>query len=343
MSKTSKSPRKVALMAYHIAQNTLPEFSHQFSPKKFTQSQLFVCLVLKIFFKTDYRWFVDLLKDSPELCKNFHLLNIPHFTTLQKASKRLLTSPLADKLLESTVRVIQNNQKIKLAAVDSTGLEARHISKYFVRRKRSKQLETYEETYYRRWPKLGISCDCSNHMVLSAITVRGPGVDINQFERILAPAAQKYDIDYILADAGYDSEPNHRFARDLLNIKSIIPPKCGRPTLEPKPLKGKYRELMRTEFDKKTYGQRWQAETVMSMIKRNQGEALRSRTYWAQNREMMLKVLTHNIGIILLARELFYRAFLTPLFLATNHFHFFNCWMAPTWSTSSIPVTYTTL
>ena len=61
-----------------------------------------------------------------------------------------------------------------------------------------------------------------------------------------------------------------------------------------------------TEFDKKSYGQRWQAETVMSMIKRNQGESLRSKTYWAQNREMMLKVLTHNIGIILLARELFY-------------------------------------
>ncbi|MHC4682030.1 MAG: hypothetical protein ACYTEK_25475, partial [Planctomycetota bacterium] len=37
-------------------------------------------------------------------------------------------------------------------------------------------------------------------------------------------------------------------------------------------------------------------------------EALRSKTYWAQNREMMLKVLTHNIAIILLVNELFYRA-----------------------------------
>jgi hypothetical protein len=302
----------VAQAAYCIAQNTLPEFSHRFSPKKFTQSQLFVCLVLKIFFKTDDRGIVELLKDSPDLCKAFHLLNVPHFTTLQKASKRLLTSSVADKLLESTVRAIQKNKKILLAAVDSTGLEAGHISKYFVRRKRVKQLEIYEETYYTRWPKLGISCDCSNHMVLSAITVRGPGVDVNQFERIVTPAAQKYDIDYILADAGYDSESNHRFARDHLNIESIIPAKIGRPTLVSKPFKGKYRELMRTEFDKKTYGQRWQVETVMSMIKRNQGDALRSKTYWAQNREMILKVLTHNIGIILLLKELFYRARMTP-------------------------------
>ena len=94
-------------------------------------------------------------------------------------------------------------------------------------------------------------------------------------------------------------------------MKSTIPPKHGRPTLDSRPLKGKYRELMRTEFDKKIYGQRWQVETVMSRIKRNQGDYLRSKTYWSQNREMMLRVLSHNIGIILFAKELFDRACLT--------------------------------
>lgn len=65
---------------------------------------------------------------------------------------------------------------------------------------------------------------------------------------------------------------------------------------------------MQQAFEKKIYGQRRQVETVFSMIKRNQGEALRSKTYWAQNREMRLKVLTHNITVILLVKELFYRA-----------------------------------
>ena len=59
---------------------------------------------------------------------------------------------------------------------------------------------------------------------------------------------------------------------------------------------------MRLRFDKKAYGQRWQAETVFSMIKRNFGSALRARSYWAQRREMMLLVLTHNIAIIYLFR-----------------------------------------
>ena len=36
---------------------------------------------------------------------------------------------------------------------------------------------------------------------------------------------------------------------------------------------------MRTDFNKEIYGQRWQVETVFSMIKRNYGSALRARNY----------------------------------------------------------------
>lgn len=44
------------------------------------------------------------------------------------------------------------------------------------------------------------------------------------------------------------------------------------------------------------------------MIKRNLGSALRSRSYWAQCREMMMLALVHNITILLFDAELFYRA-----------------------------------
>ena len=55
---------------------------------------------------------------------------------------------------------------------------------------------------------------------------------------------------------------------------------------------------MKQRFPKKQYGQRWQVETVFSMIKRRLGAALNSRTYWCQCRALMLKVITHNIMII---------------------------------------------
>jgi hypothetical protein len=188
MSTTTKSPKKVARAAYQIAKSTLPPYAHRYSPQKFTQPQLFVCLVLKIFFKTDYRGIVEILNDSPELCKCFNLKTVPHFTTLQKASKRLLQSKVANQLLYGTVE----QSTIDLAAIDSTGLEAGHISRYFVRRKRFKERETYEETEYKRFPKLAVVCDCKNHLILSAITTRGPSVDVRLKQRFLPSMADRH-------------------------------------------------------------------------------------------------------------------------------------------------------
>ena len=272
---------------------------------------MFVCLVLKIFFKAEYRGITAILTDSTDLCKAFDLDTVPHFTTLQKASKKLLRFSVANRLLEATVKsVTKNDTTIDLAAIDSTGLESGHISRYFVKR-RSREPKLYQTTTYRRWPKLAIVCDCNSHLILSAITIRGPSPDINQFCKTLKLCMEKFRIKHLLADAGYDSEANHQYAREVHHIKTTIPPKHGRPTT--KLPKTKYRREMRTDFDSETYGQRWQVETVFSMIKRNFGSALRARRYWSQCREMMLLALTHNIAIIQLVRELFYRAFLTPL------------------------------
>jgi hypothetical protein len=302
MSKISKSPKTILSVAIKTAKSTLPDYGHKFSPQKFTSPQLFACLVLRVILKTDYRGVVAFLGDCSSLRRIIGLKTVPHFTTLQKASLRLLRCEAAKALLQGTIAQSQ----VKLAALDSTGLETGHVSRYFVRRKRAKQLDTYEETTYKRFPKLSIVCDCSNHLILSAIMTRGPSVDINQFRETLKPAAERVRIKTLLADAGYDSEANHQYAREVYQIYTTIPARGGRPSSKlPKTL---YRREMRTKFNKTVYGQRWQIETVFSMIKRNFGSALRSRKYWSQCREMMLLVLAHNIAIVLFVNELFYRA-----------------------------------
>ena len=127
MSMTSKSPRKVLLVAFEIGKKVLPAYSHRFSPKKFTLGQLFACLVLKSFFKTDYRGVVAILNDCDCLPATIGLKTVPHFTTLQKAANRLLRFPNIDRLLTATVeRVMRRKKRVTLAAIDSTGLESRH-------------------------------------------------------------------------------------------------------------------------------------------------------------------------------------------------------------------------
>jgi transposase len=55
---------------------------------------------------------------------------------------------------------------------------------------------------------------------------------------------------------------------------------------------------MKRKADQKHYGQRAQSETAHNMMKRNLGSALRARKPENQKKEMMLRVLTHNIMLL---------------------------------------------
>jgi hypothetical protein len=311
MSRTCKSPRKVLVTAWIVARAVLPPYSHPSSPKKFTQHQLFACLVLKAFLRTDYRGLVACLQDAPDWCKAIELANVPHFTTLQKAARRLLRgSPVAELLDETVGQIMGRKRRVPLAAIDSTGMESRHASGYFIQRRYRVQ-ERWKTAKYTRYPKLGLLVDCSNHVVLGYLTDQGPKPDTRDLEPTLRRTSSHVRLEWLTGDAGYDSESNHRTCREEYGIRSLIPPRQGRPT--DKPARSRYRRLMQLRFDKKRYGQRWQVETAVSMIKRRLGSATTGRSYWSRRRDLMLMVLTHNIMILLLFEliqqiRVFYRA-----------------------------------
>ena len=91
-------------MALEVGTDALKPYSHRFSPKKFTQPQLFACLVLKEFYKTDYRGIAAILADNSDLRRTLGLQRVPHFTTIQKAGRRLLRNAPAQDLLDQTLR-----------------------------------------------------------------------------------------------------------------------------------------------------------------------------------------------------------------------------------------------
>ncbi|HMO85934.1 MAG TPA: transposase [Lacipirellulaceae bacterium] len=304
------------MAALATARRALPLYSHRHSPKKFTQHQLFACLVLKCFLKTDYRGVVAHLSDCPSLVEVLELASVPHYTTLQKAARRLLSAASARRLLDATVREqLGRKRRVRRSAIDSTGLEATAASGYFVRR-RTRVGTPWKTVLYHRFPKLGVVCDVQTHFILAAQEGQGPRPDIADFQPLVAAALRRVGLDRLVADAGYDSEPNHVFARRSCGVRSIIPPKHGRPTT--KPARGRYRRLMQTRFDEEAYRDRVQVETVISMVKRRLEPCVRGRTVWTQRYELRLKVLTHNV-MILLRFQLFYRAGRTP-FKIPNEF-----------------------
>jgi hypothetical protein len=310
---TSKSPRRVLRVAYDAARRALPAYRHKFSPKKFTQHQFLACLVLKEFSRLDYRGLAAHLADHPDLAREIDLHVVPHFTTFQKAADRLLKAKpgraMFDAVLDRALRGKVRKRRVPLAAVDGTGMESRHVSRYYVKR-RARSGSGTQETTYSKYPKVVLVTDCGTHLVLAAVPGRGPGSDLMQFKAALKDAAARARIGTLLADADYDAEWVHEHARDDYGIRTVIPAERGRPS--DKPPAGRWRRWMRRRLDKKKYGQRWQTETANSMIKRRLGSVLRARSYWSQCREIILRVITHNVMIVVRIR-VFYRAGQEPL------------------------------
>src|SRR5262245_64790559 len=100
MAATSKSPLAVLIFGHLIGKLALPDYAHKYSPKTYTQPQLFACLVLKEFLHRDYRGIEQLLRDTPDLAAAIELETVPDHSTLQKAAERLLQSLSAARILD---------------------------------------------------------------------------------------------------------------------------------------------------------------------------------------------------------------------------------------------------
>jgi len=85
----TESPLSFAEQAVAVARAALPTYSSKFSKKTFTWYQLAALLAVKAFLKVSYRGLVAYLRDWAELRAVLGLTRVPHFTTPQKAARRL--------------------------------------------------------------------------------------------------------------------------------------------------------------------------------------------------------------------------------------------------------------
>lgn len=99
----SKSPVRVARAALEVARKSGPEFERRRGPRRFNNHQLFAMLVLRQFFRTDYRGIVAIIEDSVDLRDVLDLPSIPHYSTLCYAERRLAKKgALSEALLRAS-------------------------------------------------------------------------------------------------------------------------------------------------------------------------------------------------------------------------------------------------
>jgi hypothetical protein len=331
--ETSRSPRRVLGAAYRLGLKILPQHTSECSRHDFTLPQLFACLVLRTFYNLSYRRTEKLLRDSPQWLADVGLRFAPDHNTLWRALDLIVKIRRVNRALGLLASDFARARLLRLSkrplALDSTCFERLHRSAHYDRRCRqmrdkksardpTQKSERPEKTgswgesanASRRssvgaMPKLAIAVASACHLILAAKVRIGNGSDAPDFEPLLYQSWKRAAVKTVVADAGYDSEKNHCIARHDMGVRSIISLGIGRPTS--KLPTGRWRRHMarrsKRKADQKQYGQRAQSETVHSMIKRNQGSALRSRTPERREKEMLLRVLTHNIALLCAEEE----------------------------------------
>ena len=178
--------------------------------------------------------------------------------------------------------------------MDATGLEARHVRTYFRMRRGEAKCPGRRR---RAWPKLTAVLHTHSHLILGAVTGTGPTQDSPDFAPAVRQAAALVALDTALADAGYDAEQNHRVCREELGLRRSVIALNPRNTGRRWP-KTPYRRAMRRHFPRALYRQRWHAESGFSQHKRRLGSALTARRDEAQGRDLVLRVVTHNLMLL---------------------------------------------
>ena len=173
------------------------------------------------------------------------------------------------------------------AAIDSTGYDARPASHYFVR-------QSGRRLRPRHGPKRTAVVDVRTHRVLAAAVPRGPPQDAPHLAPAVRAAVARGRIDTLLADAGYDSAANHTAPRELGVRATVIALNWRGSRKWPRT---PYRRQM-VRRPREVYGQRWQAESAFSRLKRRLGSAVASVRWPNQRAEILLKVFAYNILLL---------------------------------------------
>ncbi len=251
-----------------LARRAVTRFLTRYSRKRFTLRQHVVLLCLKVEKTLMYRDPVDELIEMPRIREAIDLDSIPAPSTLCKAFDRLemavwrvlLNVSLADLPLNGVI------------GIDASGFERAHVSTHYTKRTKTtiQQLKTT------------LLDDTATNAVLDihVTTTR-------KHDRQIAPQVVKRNIASIAVltdDKGYDDQKLRDFARDH-GIRPLIKQREFTPL----------HKAWNARLDTDLYHQRNMNERVNATIKQKFGAFVRSRRWWKQFRELVIKRIVHNV------------------------------------------------
>jgi hypothetical protein len=272
----------IVKLAARLARRHLADYAHVNAPKKFTQPQLFACLILKARLGCTYRMCEQFLILMPAVREAIGLKRVPRFTTLQSFADRPEIMMLIDSVLASIGRALAKNQP-QDAALDGTGLEVTSASAHFVSRAGRKRT---------KFVKVMLGVLCAAVCPVALVVDWGPSHDMKQAWTLREKMIKTCTPTMLWGDGAFDSEPWHKANWEDWGVPSYAPTRVMSADGH---VNGVYRNMFQHPVVE--YGRRWMCESVNSGIKRTSGSTLRSVKNNTLFAEAALKVAAYAIKV----------------------------------------------
>ena len=273
---------KVARLAYALAQQALPRYSHPKSPHHFTLPQLATCVLLTFYLDVSYRDMEEWLLATDQVRNVLQLPRVPDHSTLARTFHKLRQ---VDWTRWRNTLLDELGVEEEFISMDTTNFSLSQASAYY---------QTRTGRIYHDWVKGGYGVGLASRLIVAWRSGRGAGYDQPYWQPLCRQAA-RYGRKaggcrawLPIGDMGLDGRTTR--ADDL------VPPQRRQGKIVA-PARQARADLVDAARLDGLYGQRWQSETVNSVIKRKCGDTVRSRSTRLQRREPLAKGLAYNIHV----------------------------------------------
>jgi transposase len=221
-----------------------------------------------------------------------YIIKVPNFNAVSELLNRKDITPILLELIETSslpLKSVEND-----FAIDSSGFSTCRYARWY-------DFKYGKEVEKRVWLKAHLVCGVKTNIVTAAKVTQAYSHDTKELPELIERTAKTFTIKEVSADKAYSSRDNIRLINGL-GATPYIPFKDN--------TTGNARGSMlwvkmyhffmcnRDEFLQQ-YHKRSNSETTFHMLKAKFGSAVRSKNTTAQINEILLKVLCHNICVVI--------------------------------------------
>ena len=263
--------------------------TYKFGRPTLPLSDMIFSSALKVYSTFSLRRFMSDMK----IAKEMKLLDTTcSYVSVSNYMKKEEFTDVLKSLIEMSASPLREIEKD--FAIDSSGFSTSRFARWF-------DTKWGKEKKYRVWLKAHVMSGTKTNIVTGIEVTEGNSGDSPQLPRLVEETAKTFQVSEVSCDKAYSSRENLKAIQDVGAVPYIPFKKnvTGR-----RAKYGIWRKMYHCFMYKhdeflEHYHKRSNAETVFHMIKTKFKDNLRSKSQTAQVNELLLKILCHNICVVI--------------------------------------------